>query len=253
MNLNDFIRKSTLALSLITVSTAQARDWSVEHVPSDKSLALSDSYNDQGLAKKMDDVFRSLQGSWCSREKAKLIMEIIISERLERCVEVGTFSGSSALPILVSLEYLKKGHAYLIDAWSNQEAVKGLDADDPNALWWSTLDMNAIKNQLVHMLQTWKLDSYCTVIHATSEQALSQIHSIDFVHLDGNFSSEDIARRDTDLYLPLVRSGGYIVLSNILTMVNQKPTKIKALWPLFEACEIVSEIENGNSILFRKK
>jgi hypothetical protein len=27
---------------------------------------------------------------------------------------------------------------------------------------------------------------------------------------------------------------------------------MKALWPLFETCDIVSEIDNGNTLLFRK-
>lgn len=252
MNLNGVIRIFTLALYLLNVSIVQALDWNVEHLASDKRLAISGSYNDSKLAKKMDDVFEYLKGSWCSKEKAKLIMEIVIFENLNTCVEVGTFVGSSALPILVSLEYLKKGHAYLIDAWSNLEAVKGLNRDDPNAIWWSTLDMNAVKNQLLQMIQNWKLASYCTVIHATSEKAISNFDSIDFLHLDGNFSEEG-ALLDTVLYLPKVRSGGYILLSNVLVTANQKPTKMKALWPLFDNCEIVSEIENGNVFLFRKK
>ena len=173
-------------------------------------------------------------------------------ERLQVCVEVGTFSGASALPILTALKYLQVGHAYLIDAWSNQEAIKGIDNDDPNAIWWSQLDMNAVKSQFLQMLENKQLASYCTVIHAPSHQAVSKIESIDFLHLDGNFS-EAGSLLDTQLYLPKVKSGGYILLSNVLVTVNQKPTKMRALWPLFNQCEIVSEIENGNAILFKKK
>jgi predicted O-methyltransferase YrrM len=251
MNLTALIRNFTLALFLLNIHVAHALGWSLEHLASDKSLAMSDSYQDPKLAEKMNAVFDAIKGSWCSKEKAKLMMEIIIFERLNTCVEVGTFAGSSALPILVSLEYLNKGHAYLIDAWSNQEAIKGLNREDPNAIWWSALDMKAIKQQLLQMLRNWKLTPYCTVIHATSDKALSHFDSIDFLHLDGNFSEQG-ALLDTDLYLPKVRPGGYILLSNVLVTANQKPTKMKALWPLFDTCEIVSEIENGNVLLFRK-
>lgn len=253
MNLHKINGCFTIALFLSTVSVVQAADnWSLEHLASNKKLAGSGQHKDPKLAKKMDNVFEYLKGSWCSQEKAKLIMELVISQQLATCVEVGTFSGSSALPMLVGLEYLKKGHAYLIDAWSTQEAVKGLDQDDPNAKWWSTLDMNAVKNQLLHMLGSWNLAPYCTVIHATSENAKSQLGSIDFLHLDGNFSASG-AILDTDLYLPLVKSGGYILVSNTLLTAKQIPTKMKALWPLFDQCAIVSEIENGNVFLFRKK
>src|SRR5579862_1099490 len=172
----NIMRNFTMILLLLTgINTSIAQtEWGTEHLVSNKNLAASDLYQDPELLKKMSSVFEYLKGSWCSEQKAKLIMEIIIFEQLNTCVEVGACLGSSSLPILVALEHLKKGHAYLVDAWSNEEAVKGLPQDDPNALWWSTLDMTAVKNQLLHMLGQWKLEPYCTVIQATSEKAVSQ-------------------------------------------------------------------------------
>ncbi len=249
MNLNKVIRHSILVLFFASVSIINAIDDGLEYLVSDRSVID----NDPALKTTMNKVFESLKGSWCSKEKAKLIMELIIFKKLSKCVDIGTFSGDSALPMLIGLKHLnKKGRAYLIDAWSNEEAVRGLKKEDQNAVWWSSLDMDSIKSKLLKMLKMWKLDDYCTIIHATSEKAASDLDAVDFLHLDGNFSEQG-ALLDTNKYLPKVKSGGYILLSNILVTIDTKMTKMKALWPIFDACEMIGEIEGGNVILFQKK
>ena len=86
----------------------------------------------------------------------------------------------------------------------------------------------------------------------SSKKAVAYVPEIDFLHIDGNFSEEG-ALLDTQLYLPKVAKNGYILISNLLIMIGKHPSKMKALWPLFEQCEIICEIENGNAFLFRKK
>ncbi len=193
-----------------------------------------------------------LKTSWCTEEKAKVILECVVANQPKVCVEIGAFTGSSTLPLLAGLKYVNHGHAYVIDAWSNKETIRGLPEDDPNTVWWASLDMKAIKKQFIQTMDQWSLNSYFKVLHMSSRKAASQISQIDFLHLDGNFSEEG-ALLDTQLYLPKVVPGGHILISNVLIMIGKKPTKIKALWPLFEQCEIVCEIENGNAFLFRKK
>jgi hypothetical protein len=193
-----------------------------------------------------------LKNSWCSEEKARLIFECVVANRPKVCVEIGAFTGSSTLPLLVGLQYLNHGKAYVIDAWSNKEAIRGLPKDDPNTVWWASLDMNAIKNQFIQTMDKWSLSPFFQVLHMSSKKAAKQLPEIDFLHIDGNFSEEG-ALLDSQLYLPKVAPNGYILVSNLLTMIGNKPTKMKALWPFFEYCEIVCEIENGNAFLFRKK
>lgn len=201
------------------------------------------------LEKKIVDFLKT---SWCSEEKAKLILEYVVANRPKVCVEIGPFSGASTLPLLAGLQHINHGRAYVIDAWSNQEAIRGLPKEDPNAIWWSSLDMQAIKNQFIRTMAEWSLTPYFQVLHMSSRDAAEQFFQIDFLHLDGNFSEEG-ALLDTQLYLPKVVPNGHILISNVLTMIGSLPTKMKALYPLFEQCEIVSEIENGNAFLFRKK
>ena len=179
-------------------------------------------------------------------------MDLIVLTQSKVCVDIGTFTGSSALPMAVALRYLGSGKVYLIDAWSNQETVKHIGLEDPNYHWWSTLDMEEIKRCCLTMIHEWALEPYCQVMHAPSEQVVDQIEQIDFLHLDGNFSTEG-SLLDATLYVPKVRSGGYILLSNAFMTIDQVLAKMATMWFLYYECELVAELENSNVMLFRKQ
>ena len=180
------------------------------------------------------------------------MLELVVITKPAVCVEIGAFTGSTTLPMLAGLRYLGVGRAYVIDPWSNEEAIRGLPGDDVNTAWWSGVDMHAVRAQFAQMLETWSLGALCQVLPAVSQQAVSQVPAIDFLHLDGNVSEEG-ALLDSELYLPKVTPGGYVVISNVLVTVAGIPTKMRALWPLFDACEIVCELDHGNTLLFKKR
>lgn len=196
-----------------------------------------------------------LEGSWCSREKAHLIMDLITligSNRAVEAVEVGVFNGSSLLPIAAALKYSGSGgRVYAIDAWSNKEAVRFISQDDPNYQWWSEVSMQVAKQQCLATLSYWKLKSYCTILHMPSREAAAQIDLIDFLHLDGSFSGKE-TMNDVRLYFPKVKQGGYVLISNVFYQVNGAMEKVEALWELLDPCDVVAEIDGSNTVLLRK-
>jgi hypothetical protein len=196
-------------------------------------------------------VLQYLQNSWCTKGKANLLIDLVVLTSPEVCVEIGSFTGSTALPILASLQYCGKGNLYAIDAWSPEEAIRGLPPSDVNTQWWGMLDMVSIKAQFYEMLNSWSLNKYCRVMPMTSQSAVGKLPSIDFLHLDGNFSEEG-AFLDSKLYVTKVKSGGYILLSNVHIMIAKRPSKMKALTVLLDHCEVICEIDNGQTLLFRK-
>jgi predicted O-methyltransferase YrrM len=203
------------------------------------------------FANRKQSVISYLKNSWVSKEKAQLILDLMMIIKPEKCVEIGTFTGSSALPIMASLQYLKHGKIKLIDAWSNKECVKNISFNDHHYKWWNSLNMTKMKAQCLNMIHEWKLESTCEIIHATSEQAINQIDQIDFLHIDGNFSEQG-SLLDATLYLPKVKNGGYILLSNAMFFVNNNYSKQNTIWFLMQECEFIADVDNGNSVLFRK-
>jgi predicted O-methyltransferase YrrM len=199
-----------------------------------------------------DKVSKQLIGSWCSQEKIQLLMDLIVLTKPTTCVEIGAFTGSSVLPVAATLKYLQQGKLYAIDAWSNHEATKGMDASDPNQSWWTHLDMDSVFFQFKSLLDSWMLNQYCFIIQKASADAFDDVkETIDFLHLDGNYS-EQIALQDVNLYLPKVKSGGYILLSNLFITINGKQPKKKAFQALYESCELIAVIDGENTVLFRK-
>jgi hypothetical protein len=238
------------ALLLVLSSIIQA-SWDPELLDL-KNIATMNVLKNQDLNDLKTRVFQYLQNSWCSKEKANLLLELMVLTTPGVCVEIGAFTGSSTLPILAGLQYCGQGRAYVIDAWSCSEAVLGLPLLDENTRWWGTLDMVAIKAQFDAMINSWQLGAFCQVLQMASKEAVSLLPFMDFLHLDGNFSSEG-ALLDSKLYVPKVKSGGYILLSNVHIMIAKRPSKAKALTVLLDQCEVVCEIDDGQTLLFRKK
>lgn len=218
---------------------------------SQKEIKALISLQDANFQEIKGRVFKYVENSWCSIEKAELIMDLIFKNHPQICVEIGAFTGSSILPVAATLKYLGKGHLYAIDSWSNEEAVKGVNINDPNYAWWSRVDMLEIKNQFASLVNQWGLGFYCSVIHAPSEAAIHQIQEIDFLHLDGNMSEEG-ALLDLQLFFPKVKSGGYVLLSNAFLVVDGNLTRMASIWKLFDECELIVEIDSLNALLFRK-
>lgn len=225
-------------------------DWTTGGAPG--ALADLGALRSPALLELRSAVFDHVRGSWCTEQKARLLIELVVVTRPAVCVEIGAFSGSATLPILAALRHVGSGHAYVIEPWSNEEAVRGLPPDDANAAWWSTVDMATVRAQFDEMLETWALAAWCEVLAQASAAAAPRLPPIDLLHLDGNFSQEG-AQRDSDDYVPKVVPGGHVVLSNVLATAAGTPTKMRALWPLFDACDIVGEVDGGNTLVFRKR
>lgn len=242
--------KGSIALGLLMASShfLQA-EWTPEECLPDYKTEIIKNQEFKDLKAK---VVLSLANSWCSAEKVDLLMDLIYITRPKTCVEVGACTGSSVLPVALTLKHINQGKIFAIDAWSNAEAIKYLDLDDPNRDWWSKVDMNSVHNLFQKMTKDWSIGQYCIVIRNSSEKAVQHVDNIDFLHLDGDYSERG-ALEDVNRFLPKVKSGGYILLSNLFTMVKGKAPKMKAFYTLFDSCEMICEIEKNNTVLFRKQ
>lgn len=239
-----------LAILIFSASPIKA-EWNPEYCFLDEDESVLNELNKPAYKTLKLRVEKYLENTWCSKEKVNLIMDVISVTKPQICVEVGAFTGSSVLPIACTLQYLGKGKVFAIDAWDNAEVVKYLDNDDPNRAWWSQVNMQQAYNTMQGRLGQWRLFQYCNVIRSPSSEAVKQVNNIDFLHLDGDYSEKG-SLKDIELYLPKVKTGGYILFSNLFIMVKNKQPKLKAFCALFESCELVAEIENDNAVLFKK-
>ena len=186
---------------------------------------------------------------WCSPEKAQKMMDLIYDTYPSICVEIGVFGGSSVYPTARALNYLKNGMLYAIDPWKAVDCRVGYAPDDPNAIWWSQVNLDKIFKDFRKMIQQNHLSKRCTIMRTTSQAALTYFmdDSIDILHIDGNHS-EVASLADVEMFFPKVKSGGYIWFDDV-----DWSTTHKAVLYLYERCTVdpIRSIE-GRCVLFKK-
>ena len=75
------------------------------------------------LVEEAKGILPTIQG-WCTIEKAAKLIELIVSNKLETCVEIGVFGGSSLVPQAMAIRYNGGGLVYGIDPWENNSALE---------------------------------------------------------------------------------------------------------------------------------
>ncbi len=185
---------------------------------------------------------------WCTEEKTKHFMDLIYEVKPDIYVEIGVFAGQSLIPAAMALKYIDHGKAIAIDAWDSFECIKYMDpiVDRINIGWWGQLYIEPLYQEYVSLISKYRLDEYVHTIRSSSQKAVSLVDSIDILHIDGDHSQYG-SLQDVILYLPKVRSGGYIWYSDALWIQRQKGLEI-----LLKECEVVKTIDQSNCILFRK-
>lgn len=194
------------------------------------------------------EVLPTIDG-WCTEERAKYLIDLFLETKPKLCVEIGVYAGRTFFPVASSLKFLDDGVAIGIDPWDKYEMLKSFDPvkDSTNLRAWGNVDFENVYRTFLNLLKRFELENYCIILRMKSSEAASMISSeIDFLCLDGN-PSEMCSTQDVELYLPMVRPGGYVLLYDIL-----QPAKIKAAELLLKECEVVKRFDHGNCVLFKK-
>lgn len=186
---------------------------------------------------------------WCTKEKAEKLMDFMYEKKPKMCVEIGTFGGSTTFPMIRAIRFLGNGILYAIDAWDNKEAVEGLNNQDANRTWWSSVNLKEIQNNFFFLLTRKGLKKWCQPLVLSSEKALAAFsdESLDMIYIDGNFSPSG-TMRDVLMSLKKVKKGGYIWLND-----SHVEDKLSAVSLLMKTCEWLPNYSLRNCcIVFQK-
>lgn len=154
---------------------------------------------------------RQLDG-WCSEEKASILIDLILTTKPQKIVEIGVWGGKSLVPMAYALKANEKGIIYGIDPWDNHASIQWMK-DEANTAFWSQVDHEAILRRLIQKIDQFELGNHIDLLKCTSEDA-PPISDIDILHIDGNHS-EETSYFDTTKWVPLVKSGGWIIFDDM--------------------------------------
>ncbi len=186
---------------------------------------------------------------WCSKEKAQHFIDLVFQCKPQVCVELGVYCGASLYPVAAALKHLDEGVVIGIDAWDKLECVKYLDPieDEHHLAWWTKIDLSNCYVNLKKFIRRNGLDKSCVLLRKSSIKAVTDLGEIDILHIDGN-PSEIIRTQEVLLYLPKVKTGGYIWFNDVLNINSQQAVEL-----LLQSCDVIKLIDNGNCILFQKR
>lgn len=143
---------------------------------------------------------------WCSDEKCKKIIEIVLKRKPEIGVEIGVFGGRSLIPAAAAMQENKFGIMYGIESWSNSVATEH-HISDIHDNWWKNVDFIPIKRNFLEFISKYNLVEYIKILESPASQVSNIFQKIDYLHIDGSHSTLN-AVEDVVLYVKKVTRGG---------------------------------------------
>jgi hypothetical protein len=202
---------------------------------------------DPELRRELAEVSRSVpsdDGGGSSLVKVLLLAELIVTERLERIVEIGVYRGRLMLPLGRLMTRLGRGEMVGIDPYSAAAAVqRDVERESIDLVKWpNTVDWDGLHREVVEAISRWGLERHARLVRERAEDVSRCFaeHPIDLLHVDGNHDLAAVTR-DVELYLPYVTDGGYLVLDDI-TWPSVRPIYERLLG---EHELLFSLVENG--------
>lgn len=147
---------------------------------------------------------------WCSLEKALELAATVVALRPKVSLEVGVFGGKSLLPVAMACDAVNCGIVIGIDPWSVAASEAGYTGE--NAVWWSTLDHEAILRGLVANIDRLGLGNRVVIQRTTSDEAQCP-EVLDLLHIDGQHTVQAV--KDVLKFAAVVRIGGVVCLDDL--------------------------------------
>lgn len=165
------------------------------------------------------DIERSLSdedAGWCSLDKALTLASIVLAIRPAVVVELGVWTGGSAIPLGLALTAVGSGQLLAVDAWSAEASVDGQAAEE-HAQWWGVKmgdagHRRAFEMFLARLRRHGVHPDRCAVRRQRTDVATVP-PSIDLLHHDANHGPQAV--RDIERWAPAVRLGGMLVIDDL--------------------------------------
>lgn len=150
----------------------------------------------------------SLNG-WCSKEKARTLALMILALRPHTTVEVGVYSGKSAIPMALAHKHNNIGKVVCIDPWNAKASMEGYD--EKNMEWWGTVNHEAIYSEFINNAQRFLVTGFIDVRRQRSDD-VDPPKDAGLIHIDGQHTVQAVL--DVERFAPNVIKGGIVVVDD---------------------------------------
>lgn len=159
----------------------------------------------------IEAVHPTLGHGWCDFPKAIGLANLILATKPALVLEIGTWAGKSAIPMLLALKKIGAGKLICIDPWKADASAQG-QTNDSDRQWWYDADHELIFKTFVADVEKHQLTKFLEIRRMTSHES-DVPPELAIVHLDGNHGPD--ALRDTMKFAPAVKLYGFVVLDDL--------------------------------------
>lgn len=178
---------------------------------------------------------------WATPERCEEMATRIIETNARVCIDIGVFAARSTISMGFAARELGASHVYGIDPWKIESAVEG-DNVEENARWWrESSNLEKMHTETMHAIWSHRLDPWVTIIRNGSQHVAQLFPVIDFINIDG-CHTEVASCRDVNLYLPRLRSGGYLTFDDADWATTQPALKL-----IEEQCDLIKVMNDGKN------
>ncbi len=182
---------------------------------------------------------------WTTEERACEMAERILETKAKVCVDIGVFAGRSTIAMGFAARELGDSIVYGIDPWRVDSAVEGDDVE-ANAKWWKeNSNLEHMHQRAMQCIWAHRLDKWVVILRSPSQYVPQLFPVIDFLNIDG-CHTEVASCRDVAIYLPRLRSNGYLTFDDSDWSSTQK-----ALGMIEECCDLC--VDTGKARTYRKR
>jgi len=180
------------------------------------SVATNIVQNNHAVKKQAYTFMNEFEG-FCQKEKASLMIDLIVRIKPLKIVEVGV-PGKSLVAMACALKENGKGVIYGIDSLDSMNL--GESKQGVNRNLWNFFRSDTVLKGLQAKFTKFGLQNHIQLVQTTSENA-SPISEIDILHLNGNHT-EQSSLSEVKKWVPFMKKNGVIIFND----VNRTTTKM---------------------------
>lgn len=176
--------------------------------------------NTPDIESEIKDVIETCEG-WCRLDKALALAQLIREHQISLSVEIGVAGGRSFLPQALAHKHYTGGTAVGIDPWETQAALVQICTGNAKEIAeraqvkFKDFDFEAQFQAVQQRIVRYAVQDHCRIIRKESRQAVDDLpNDIGLLHIDGNHGN-DAVMLDARLYVPKVKSGGFIWFDDV--------------------------------------
>jgi hypothetical protein len=162
------------------------------------------------LFKQIDQSILIDSEGWCSREKARVLATLVLAYEPEVAVEIGVYTGKSAIPIALAMKFNGEGTLAVIDPWNADTSAQQYEAKHKE--WWDKIDYGDAYKRFVDNATYFGVWDQMLVFKLGSDQ-VNPPACIGLLHVDGIHAAQAIT--DVFRFAPNVVRGGFVVLDDL--------------------------------------